>query len=242
MPRTLFISDLHLSPAQPGLMAAFRRLLDRLPDDTEALYILGDLFDYWAGDDDLDEPFNGEIVGWLAELKGRGVALYLLPGNRDFLMGERFMAAAGAVRLPEVHALDLYGTSTLLLHGDELCLRDEDYRRFRATVRDPAWQHNFLARPLAERKAEIGALRRRSEEEKRGKDYDLMDADPAEAEALLRAHGGIRMIHGHTHRPARHGHEVDGKTGERWVLGSWDDRPNYLECDEKGCRAVDLSP
>lgn len=238
MARSFFISDLHLSPAHPELTAAFRRFLDQLPADAEALYILGDLFDYWAGDDDLSDPFNAAIVGRLAELNGKGVALYLLPGNRDFLMGERFMAAANAVRLPEVHPLDLYGTPTLLLHGDELCLRDEDYRRFRATVRDAAWQQTFLARPLAERKAEIEALRRRSEEEKQTKDYALMDADPSAVEAMLLAHGCTRMVHGHTHRPARHKLVVDGQACERWVLGSWDDQPGALECDAAGCRPL----
>lgn len=240
MARTLFISDLHLSPATPALTAAFRRFLDGLPADTEALYVLGDLFDYWAGDDDLGDPFNAEIVSRLAALKDKNIALYLLPGNRDLLMAGRFMEAAKGTPLPGVHALDLYGTPTLLLHGDELCLRDEAYRRHRDMVWDPSWQAVFLARPLAERKAEIENLRRRSEVEKQGKDYALMDADPAEVEALLRTHGCTRMIHGHTHRPARHGLELDGKAGERWVLGSWEDGANYLECDAGGCRVVTL--
>jgi UDP-2,3-diacylglucosamine hydrolase len=240
MPRTLFISDLHLAPSTPALTAAFRRFLDGMPSDVEALYILGDLFDYWAGDDDLGDPFNAEIAGGLAELKAKNIALYLLPGNRDLLMAERFMEAARGTLLPGIHALDLYGTPTLLLHGDELCLRDEAYRRHRDMVWNPAWQAVFLALPLAERKAEIENLRRRSEAEKQGKDYALMDADPAEVEALLRTHGGSRMIHGHTHRPGRHGFEVDGRPCERWVLGSWEDGPNYLECDAGGCRAVEL--
>jgi len=236
MSRALFISDLHLSPARPDLTAAFEGFLGKLPADTEALYILGDLFDYWAGDDDLTDPFNARIVALLASLAKRNATLYILPGNRDFLMGERFMTAVKAKRLAEIHPLDLYGTPTLLLHGDELCLRDADYRNFRATVRDGAWQKSFLARPLAERKAEIEALRARSEAEKQVKDYDLMDADPIAAEDLLRAHGAVRMIHGHTHRPARHDHAMDGKTGERWVLASWDDQPGGLECDAAGCR------
>lgn len=236
MPRALFISDLHLAPGRTDLTAAFEGFLERLPADTQALYILGDLFDYWAGDDDLADPFNARVVALLASLAERNVALFLLPGNRDFLMGERFMAAAKAKRLAEIHLLDLHGVPTLLLHGDELCLRDAAYRNFRATVRDAAWQESFLARPLAERKAEIEALRARSEAEKRAKDYDLMDADPAAAEDLLRVHGATRLIHGHTHRPARHAHAVDGRPCERWVLASWDDQPGGLECDTDGCR------
>jgi UDP-2,3-diacylglucosamine hydrolase len=240
MSHALFISDLHLSSGRPDLTTALEGFLDRLPADSEALYILGDLFDYWAGDDDLDDLFNARIVARLAALAERNIALYLLPGNRDFLMGERFMAATKARRLAEIHRLDLYGTPTLLLHGDELCLRDADYRNFRATVRDEAWQKSFLARPLAARKAEIEALRARSEAEKKVKDYDLMDADPAAAEDLFRAHGAVRMIHGHTHRPARHDHAVNGKTCERWVLASWDDQPSYLECNSFGCKDVAL--
>ncbi|MGD9788543.1 MAG: UDP-2,3-diacylglucosamine diphosphatase [Sulfuricellaceae bacterium] len=236
MSRALFISDLHLSPGRPDLTAAFEGFLSKLPVDTQALYILGDLFDYWAGDDDLADPFNARIVALLASLAERNVALFLLPGNRDFLMGERFMTAAKAKRLAEIHLLDLRGVPTLLLHGDELCLRDAAYRNFRATVRDEDWQKSFLARPLAERKAEIEALRARSEAEKMVKDYDLMDADPAAAEDLLRTHGATRLIHGHTHRPARHAHIVAGRPCERWVLASWDDLPGGLECDAEGCR------
>ncbi len=239
-PHSLFISDLHLTSARPGANARFFRfLLDTAPR-AEALCILGDFFEAWVGDDDLDDPLHGRIAMALRELTLGGTRLHVMHGNRDFLLGETFCRATGASLLAEPHVVDLYGTPTLLLHGDALCTDDLDYQQFRRMVREPAWQAAFLARPLAERHALARELRAKSEQVKGGKRPEIMDAN---AEAVLdafRRHGVGRMIHGHTHRPARHAHDVDGRPSERWVLPDWYDTGGYLACDTQGCRMVYL--
>ena len=237
---TLFISDLHLCAARPQGNQAFYRFLENEAAAADALYILGDLFEYWVGDDDLDDPFNASIVSALAALADRGVTLYFMHGNRDFVIGEAF-ARASRVRLLEDPALvDLYGTPTLLMHGDTLCTLDLAYQAFRREVRSAAWIRKLLARPLAERKAAVADLRQRSEQEKSSKTAEIMDVAPEEVEAALRCHGYPRLIHGHTHRPARHLHSVDGHRCERWVLADWYQRGSYIECGTQGCRSVVL--
>lgn len=237
---TLFISDLHLSPERPAISRVFFDFLRGPARQAEALYILGDLFDYWAGDDDLADPFNLRTTEALAQLSGHGVGLYFLPGNRDLLIGEAWSRACRAHLLPDPSLVDLYGTPTLLLHGDTLCQEDAEYQVFRARVHDPEWQRQFLAKPLAERRAAITDLRSQSESEKRGKPAEIMDVTPAAVEAVLRQHGYPRLIHGHTHRPARHLHQVDGRSCERWVLSDWYQHGEYLRCDEGGCAMVRL--
>ena len=238
---TLFISDLHLCPSRPEISRLFFRFLEREARVAQALYILGDLFEYWAGDDDLGDPFNASIVAALAELPGRGVATYLMHGNRDFLIGTEFERASGAKLLPDPSLLDLYGRSALLMHGDTLCTLDAEYQAFRLEARSHSWIDAMLAKPLAQRKAAIEAMRVRSEQEKARKNAAIMDVAPTELESTLRRHGYPRLIHGHTHRPTRHLHTVDGHTCERWVLADWYESGSYLTCDESGCRAVDLS-
>jgi UDP-2,3-diacylglucosamine hydrolase len=159
-------------------------------------------------------------------------------GNRDFLLGERFCSRAGGRLLPDPTRIDLYGTSTLLMHGDTLCTDDVEYQHFRATVREPRWQANFLARPLAERKAIAQGLRNRSEEAKQDKSMDIMDVALPAVEATLRRHGYPRLIHGHTHRPATHRHMVDGHECERWVLPDWyGQHGGYIEVTPRGIEA-----
>jgi len=157
-------------------------------------------------------------------------------GNRDFLLGADFAAACNARLIGDPHSLDLSGTRTLLMHGDTLCTDDVDYQRFRAEVRAPAWRKEFLSSPLALRKERIGALRARSEKEKRRKPPEIMDVNRGAVEAMLREHGYPRLIHGHTHRPARHEHRVDGRVCERWVLPDWYESGGVLVCDDKGCQ------
>jgi len=240
MPHTLFISDLHLCPTRPRITELFERFLRETAADAEALYILGDLFEYWAGDDDLGDPFNAHIAGILNETAKRGVRVHVMHGNRDFLLGDLFMAQAGASFLPDPLQMELYGHSTLLLHGDTLCTDDQDYLAFRAMVREPHWQANFLAKPLAARKAQIEELRRRSETEKSMKAADIMDANPQAITHLLREHRYPRLIHGHTHRPARHEHRLDGMLCERWVLPDWYETGGYLRCDAAGCEILSV--
>jgi UDP-2,3-diacylglucosamine hydrolase len=237
---TLFISDLHLSSGRPQINRSFFGFLEREARSADALYILGDLFEYWAGDDDLSDSFNATVVAALAGLVGSGVPSYLMHGNRDFVIGDAFAHASGVTLLPDPKLLNLYGQRVLLMHGDTLCTLDQEYQAFRREARSETWIRNLLRQPLAERKAAIEALRRKSEQEKRGKPAEIMDVAPAEVEAALRRHGYPRLIHGHTHRPARHVHTVDGHVCERWVLADWYQSGSYLACDESGCRAVQL--
>jgi len=242
MKQALFISDLHLSPDRPRINLLFFDFLRDTAREATALYILGDLFEYWAGDDELDYPFNGQVAQALKELSASGVAVYLMHGNRDFLIGEEFVRACGARLLPDPMLIDLYGTPTLLMHGDTLCTDDVAYQAFRRQVRDSDWQKGFLAQPLGVRKAAIEKLRVQNEKEKRGKTMEIMDVSPATVVAILSRYKVPRLIHGHTHRPARHLHDVGGKMCERFVLCDWYERGAYLRCAADGCVAVDLHP
>lgn len=205
------------------------------------MYILGDLFEYWAGDDDLDDPFNASIVAGLAEYANAGPSLRVMHGNRDFLLGERFAEACNARLIDDPGTIDISGTQTLLMHGDTLCTDDRAYQAFRDEVRAPAWRKSFLSLPLAQRKKQIEALRRTSESEKKRKAPALMDVNTQAVETVLREHRYPRLIHGHTHRPARHEHDVDGRTCERWVLADWYRIGSYLRCDERGCTPIQLT-
>jgi UDP-2,3-diacylglucosamine hydrolase len=237
---TLFISDLHLCAGRPQSNAAFFGFLEREARGADALYILGDLFEYWAGDDDLDDPFNASVVAALARCVAGGVPTYLMHGNRDFVIGAAFACASGVQLLPDPTLLRLYGQAVLLMHGDTLCTLDLQYQAFRREARSEAWIGRLLRQPLAERKAAVEDLRRKSEQEKRIKPAEIMDVAPSEVEAVLRRYGYPRLIHGHTHRPARHLHTVDGHACERWVLADWYQGGSYLACDAAGCRAVTL--
>jgi UDP-2,3-diacylglucosamine hydrolase len=235
----LFASDLHLCPARPGTVHLFERFLAGPAREATALYLLGDLFEYWAGDDDLADSFNADICAAIRKVGAGGTAIFFLPGNRDFLVGADFCAATGSRLLPEEIVVDIAGTRTLLLHGDTLCTDDADYQRFRAMVRDDRWQREFLALPLAKRRARIEQLREKSEQEKQTKACAIMDVAAASVSAAFRCHEVDRMIHGHTHRPARHEVDIGGRTAERWVLPDWSETlGGYLACDAAGCRAL----
>lgn len=235
-----FISDLHLSPDRPPATDALLRFLAGNAVSAERLYVLGDLFDYWIGDDTLALPFHRQVVDAFARLHGHGTQIFFMHGNRDFLIGERFARESGMQLLQDPALIDLYGTPTLLMHGDTLCTDDVEYQRFRQMVRDPRWQAGFLAKPLEERVAAARAVRGESEQAKQAKQEAIMDVAPATVEEALRRHGYPRLIHGHTHRPARHEHVVDGRTCERWVLADWYEHRNYLACDADGCRTEKL--
>jgi len=237
MSHTLFISDLHLSPDTADANAALLRFLRNTAAGADALYVLGDLFEYWIGDEGLAQPFVQEIVQGFRALAKRGVALFFMHGNRDFLLGERFAAASGMKMLPDPTLVELYGTRTLLMHGDTLCSDDVEYQQFRAVVRNLDWQQAFLAKPLDERLRMAREVRGRSESSKQAKAMAIMDVSPAAVDNALRSHGYARLFHGHTHRPARHLHHVDGRDCERWVLADWYDHGSYLLCDASGCRA-----
>ena len=241
MPFTAFISDLHLTRERPRINEIFFDFLGGPAREADALYILGDLFEYWAGDDDLTDPLNARVAGTLAELSRHGVPVMLMHGNRDFLLHEGFRRASGVKPIADAVTVNLYGTPTLLMHGDTLCQDDRRYQAFRARVRSALWQRIFLVQPLWLRRAEVERARRLSERSKRAKPMEIMDVTPAAVEQAFRTSGCARMIHGHTHRPAMHLHTVQGRTCERWVLSDWYEHGHYLRVDPGGCEAVTLS-
>jgi UDP-2,3-diacylglucosamine hydrolase len=238
MPHTLFISDLHLSADHPHSMTAFQRFIETVAPQAEALYILGDLFEYWAGDDDRHDPFHAQVINALHDLAAHGIKIYLMHGNRDLLMGNALAQAAGATLLDDPTLLDLYDTHTLISHGDKLCTDDVEYQQFRTQVHNAKFQEKFLAQPLAVRKAYIEQLRQQSTVAKQSKDSMIMDVNDDAVAALLREYHYPRLIHGHTHRPKRHEHTVEGHRCERWVLSDWDQQVSALRCDEQGCKAI----
>lgn len=240
MPHTLFISDLHLCEAQPHITQLFLDFTRDTAPGADALYILGDLFEYWAGDDDLDTPLHRTITDALHMLATGGTAVFIMHGNRDFLMDAQLAQACHATLLADPTLLDLYGTRTLLSHGDALCTDDVQYQAFRRQVRNSQWRAAFLAQPLAKRKAQIEEIRTISKSEKQSKRMDIMDVNLSAVAQLLREHGYPRLIHGHTHRPALHQHRVDGISCERWVLGDWQATGNALRCDAAGCRTLTI--
>ena len=237
---SIFVSDLHLTPDRPRASDTFFEFCTGPAARAEALYVLGDLFEYWVGDDDLADPFNAAVAGALRALSDKGVALNFMHGNRDVLVGGEFARHCGAKLIADPVLLDLYGTRTLAMHGDTLCTDDVEYQKFRAYAHDPGNQRRFLAQPLAERRKQIVGYRAESEKSKQEKSAEIMDVAPAAVEKALRESGYPRLIHGHTHRPARHVHVVDGKSCERWVLTDWYGRAGYLRCDASGCQAEAL--
>ena len=226
---TLLISDLHLTEERPAANERFISLLEQKGRAADALYILGDFFEYWIGDDDLAEPFNGVIASLLKDLTRRGVSVYLMHGNRDFLIGEGFCTATGAHLLQDPSVLEIGGVKTLLMHGDTLCTDDVDYQTWRRKARDPAFQAAFLAKPLDERRQQVHQMREKSKQVVQEKTAEIMDVNDDAVRQALRSHGVRRLIHGHTHRPGRHAIEVDGRRCERWVLPDWYGRGGYLQ-------------
>ncbi len=237
---TLFISDLHLCEDRPHSNQQFFDFVAYTAPQAEALYVLGDLFESWAGDDELAEPFNAAVADAFRRLGGNGVPVYFMHGNRDPLIGAEFTARCGAQLIPDPTLLDLYGRRTLIMHGDTLCTDDIDYQKFRVYARNPDNQAKFLAQPLAARKQQMLGMRAESIRTKQAKTEEIMDVSTAAVEQVLRDQHYPGIIHGHTHRPAHHGHIVDGHNCERWVLNDWYQCGGYLRCDASGCRLINL--
>ena len=237
---SIFVSDLHLTPDRPEATERFFHLVTDVAPRAAALYILGDLFEYWIGDDDLDDPFNASIADAIGSLAARGVPVSFMQGNRDVLAGAGFAARCGAKLIPDPTVLDLHGARTLLMHGDTLCTDDVEYQAFRVYAHDPANQRRFLSQPIAARREQFTGLRAESEKSKKSKPAEIMDVTTGAVEQSLREFGYPRLIHGHTHRPARHVHVVDGRACERWVLTDWYGRAGYLRCEAGGCTPVSL--
>jgi UDP-2,3-diacylglucosamine hydrolase len=242
MAPTLFISDLHLSADRPELVAAFHALLRGPARGAAGVYVPGDLFDAWVGDDQLREPLAARVAEAFAELADYGTPVYFQRGNRDFLIGERFAHAARTTLLPDEVVHDLHGTRTLIMHGDQLCTDDVDYQRFRAYWRDPVHQRRLLALPYFLRAGGVGFVRAMSRRATARKPPVIMDVNADAVAGALRRHGVTRMIHGHTHRPARHELVVDGRACERYVLADWYGSASYLRVDESGVVACAFAP
>ncbi len=218
---TLFISDLHLDPSRPEIIATFRRFIAEEAVNADALYILGDLFEAWIGDD-ADDETGKQFMDAMRPLREARKPCFYMHGNRDFLLGERFARESGMTLLPDPSVINLYGTPTLLMHGDTLCTDDEAYQAFRKQVRSAEWQRQFLAQSIAEREA----FARQAREESRRHTRDnanaaIMDVNEDAVADAMRAAGVKRLIHGHTHRTARHPLMLDGKACERIVLNDW---------------------
>jgi UDP-2,3-diacylglucosamine hydrolase len=231
---TLFLSDLHLSPDRLAALRAFHAFAEGPAREAAAVYMLGDIFDWWVGDDQMRIPFVRDVVASMRGISDAGVALYIGQGNRDFLIGERLAKAAGAKLLPEFVLLDLHGVRTLLCHGDQLCTDDVEYQAYRTRMRDPQVQARLLRLPYFVRRLIAAWLRSKSRNTKALKAESIMDVAIPTVEQTFRDHGAARMIHGHTHRPARHEHQVDGSTRERLVLDDWEEDGSYLEASAAG--------
>ena len=241
---TLFISDLHLDPERPAITRLFADFIEGEARDAEALYILGDLFEAWVGDDDPSEA-GSFVAERLAALAASGVPVFFMHGNRDFLLGEDYARRAGMTLLQDPAVVDLLGRRALLMHGDTLCTDDAAYQQFRAQTRDPRWQQGFLAQPLAARVAFAGQARaasqaRQGELRDAGTMEAITDVAPDAVDAAFRGHGVDLLIHGHTHRPAVHALEVDGRARTRVVLGDWYEQGSVLRAGPHGLQLSTL--
>ncbi len=217
-----FISDLHLQASMPRTAQAFFDFLRTHAMKAQQMYLLGDIFEYWAGDDDIRTPFNQQVVNAIRQVSDAGVTVFWMAGNRDFLVGDAFAKAAGATLLPDPTITTIAGKKIALTHGDAQCTDDVAYMAFRAQVRQQEWQHAFLAMPLEKRKAIIEGLRKDSQEAQRAKSSEIMDVNADAIASLFDTSDVSIMIHGHTHRPARHAYHQDDGERVRHVLPDWD--------------------
>ncbi|HEX7029203.1 MAG TPA: UDP-2,3-diacylglucosamine diphosphatase [Gammaproteobacteria bacterium] len=239
MNRVLFISDLHLDAARPHATELFLAFLRENTNDTDALYILGDLFEAWLGDDDPD-PHHARVQDAMRALTDTGVAGFFMHGNRDFLVGERFAARTGFTLLDDPAVIDLFGQRTLLMHGDTLCTDDVNYQKVRTMFRDPDWQREFLAQPLEARQAFANSARAESKAAQAGLAMDIMDVNRDAVDAAFLEHGLARLIHGHTHRPGVQTYLLEGKPRQRIVLGDWYEQGSVLTATPDGLSLMAL--
>ena len=230
MPNTkfIFIADLHLSPSETVKIEMFLRFLKEYSEKNNHLFILGDLFDYWVGDDDLDNPLHQSILPALRDLTDAGAKLSMMRGNRDFLISKRLSDLTDAHILPDPNVIDLHGQRTLLSHGDQWCTDDEEYQAIRSMVRTDQWMDDFLTLPISERHDRAKGYRQKSNVAKQAKDAEIMDVSVKTVEEAFKAYNCHRIIHGHTHRHAHHQHFIDSQIHERFVLSDWNDQGQAL--------------
>lgn len=245
MRRALLISDLHLEPEAPAITTAFFRFLSGIPKEVDGLFILGDFFEVWIGDDD-SSALATEVAERLLKLSRQGIGIYLMHGNRDFLIGADYARRCGAQLIEEPYTLSIGDQRALLIHGDSLCTDDEGYMAFRDTVRAADWQAQFLAKPLADRRAFARQARAQSEQDTANKEAGIMDVNQQAVAQLLATEQHELLIHGHTHRPAVHEVNLNGqrsasRTAKRVVLGDWGAKVWYACMDEDGVELVSYS-
>lgn len=236
---TWFISDLHLEPARPKSTHLLFEFLQHIRGKAEALYILGDLFEYWIGDDFLATPPGQMVLPILQAFKqvaAHGTPIYLQHGNRDFLLAEQFAELSSITLLPEQQVIDLYDQPTLIMHGDLLCTDDVDYQKARLLFRSPQWQQQILAKSIPERLQYAQSLRMQSQQTAQTKQEEILDANQATIETTMRAAQVQQLIHGHTHRPAIHEFDLDGQSAKRIVLGDWYHHGSFLRVGAEGMK------
>ncbi|WP_018624288.1 UDP-2,3-diacylglucosamine diphosphatase [Kangiella aquimarina] len=221
------ISDLHLCEERPDLTALFNQYMDEIAPKSDALYVLGDLFESWIGDDD-DSEFVKSIIAKFKDYSETGKPLYFQHGNRDFLLGDEFAKATGGVIVGEVHPITIGNKEAILMHGDSLCWDDKEYMQFRQMVRSDEWQQQLLSQPLAVRRGIAADLRQKSREAQANKASAITDVHPDAVKEVLQKHQADILIHGHTHRPDFHDIEVNGKHCQRIVLSDWGDKGHFL--------------
>ncbi|MGP0153947.1 UDP-2,3-diacylglucosamine diphosphatase [Pantoea ananatis] len=236
MPRTLFIADLHLCQEEPAITAGFLHFLQREAPDCDALYILGDLFEAWIGDDD-PNPLHQQVAD---ALRAVPVPVYFIHGNRDFLIGQGFARASGMTLLPETRVLTLYGHRVLIMHGDTLCTDDVGYLQFRAKVHNPWIQRLFLALPLFIRKRIAERMRANSKQANQHKSLEIMDVNQQAVIDAMLWYKAPLLIHGHTHRPAIHDLSLNGAPAQRAVLGAWHSQGSMIQLDASGIQLIDF--
>jgi len=235
MNKTYFISDLHLDPSRPHLYKLFHEFIDKIKGDAEALYILGDLFEFWIGDDIIDLPIGKPylpIIEQLRSLSDSGTKIYFIQGNRDFLIGQKFMDRIGGKLLPDETVIDLYGTPALIMHGDTLCTDDKGYQLMRKLFRLWIVQKIYLSMSPEKRDKKASEIRSKTSEKTKQKDYKILDVNQQAVEKSLKSRGVTLLIHGHTHRPAEHQFMLGGMPAKRIVLGDWGEDVSWLKFTE----------
>lgn len=237
---TLFISDLHLSDERENITELFLNFLEQRASKADALYILGDLFEVWPGDD-IIQPDYIQSIKKIKQLTENGLPIYVMQGNRDFLMAEKFAEVSGVTMIDDPTIINLYNTPILLMHGDTLCTDDIEYQKFRTMVRDPKWKADFFSKPDHERLAMTTKYRKISKTETALKSMDIMDVNQQAVETIMGEKNICQLIHGHTHRPAIHHFSVDNKDMKRIVLGDWYKQGSVLVYDENGCQLESFS-
>jgi len=230
--KTYFISDLHLDPSRPHLFKLFHEFIEKIRPDAEALYILGDLFEFWIGDDIIDLPIGKPylpVIAQLRSLSDSGVKLYFTQGNRDFLIGKSFMQRIGSTLLPDQQIIDLYGTKALIMHGDTLCTDDKAYQLMRKILRLWIVQKIYLSMSPEKRSQKAGQVRKTTSESTKQKSSMILDVNQQDVDKCIESGGVSFLIHGHTHRPAEHDFLINNQQKKRIVLGDWGEKWSYLE-------------